>query len=82
MIKRRGFLGALLALAAAPSLAGYQPTKISRALAPGRYVSVLDFGADPTGRTYSDDAFKRAIAATSSGGTVNVPTGTYRLYRS
>lgn len=82
MTQRRGFLGAMMALVAAPNLAGYQPTKLARAIAPSRYVSVLDFGADPIGRDDSRAAFQRAIAAAGSGGVVNVPTGTYRVHQS
>ena len=79
MIQRRGFLGAMLALAAAPTIAGYRPTQLGRAISRGRYVSVLDFGADPTGRTHSDDAFRQAMKACESSGVVYVPPGTYRL---
>jgi polygalacturonase len=82
MIKRRGFLTAIMAVVAAPSLAGYQPTKLARAIAPNNYVSVLDFGADETGRNDSSAAFQRAIYAASSGGVVYVPTGTYRVHPS
>ena len=39
-------------------------------------VSVLDFGADPTGVASSVVAFNAAVA---NGGTVYVPSGTYRL---
>jgi hypothetical protein len=43
-------------------------------------VSVLDFGADPTGVSDSSTAFQNAINALSSnGGTILVPTGTYLL---
>lgn len=41
-------------------------------------VSVLDFGADPTGATESTTAFQNAINSLSAnGGTVFVPPGTY-----
>ena len=79
MIQRRGFLGALLALAAAPNLAGHQLTKLAQAIAPCRYVSVLDFGADPTGYHDSSAAFYRAMKCAGSGGVVHVPTGTFRV---
>jgi hypothetical protein len=39
-------------------------------------VSVLDFGADPTGAASSVSAFNDALAL---GGTVHVPSGTYKL---
>ena len=39
-------------------------------------VSVLDFGADPTGNTPSDDAFENALAASRK---VFVPFGTYKI---
>jgi len=43
-------------------------------------ISVLDFGADPTGVANSSTAFQNAINALSSdGGTILVPTGTYLL---
>jgi Pectate lyase superfamily protein len=76
---RRGFLGTLLALAAAPSVAGFMPTPVSAAVAPARYVSVLDYGADPTRGNDCTDAFRRAIAAAVAGGTVYVPPGEYRV---
>jgi polygalacturonase len=79
MIQRRGFIGAMLAIVAAPSFAGYKPTKLARSVAPGRYLSVLDFGADSTGRNDSSAAFRRAIEAASSSGVVRFPTGTYRV---
>jgi len=43
-------------------------------------VSVLDFGADPTGATDSGAAIRLAVAAvTSAGGQVNIPAGTYKV---
>lgn len=42
-------------------------------------VSVLSFGADPTGVTNSSGAFQAAMAAIGSWGKVNVPAGTYKL---
>ncbi len=45
-------------------------------------VSVLDFGADPTGAIESADAFDRAIAAARAGsGVVWIPEGTFRVSR-
>jgi hypothetical protein len=45
-------------------------------------VSVLDFGADPTGRVESSNAFDAAIAAAKSAGeTVFIPAGTYQVNR-
>lgn len=42
-------------------------------------MSVVDFGADPTGATDSNAAFQLAIDAVSAtGGVVNIPTGLYR----
>lgn len=41
-------------------------------------VNVLDIGADPSGRTDSTEAFKRALADTTACGVI-VPAGTYRL---
>lgn len=59
--------------------AGHQLTKLARATSPGRYVSVLDFGADPTGYRDSSAAFYRAMECAGSGGVVHVPTGTFRF---
>lgn len=42
-------------------------------------VSVLDFGADPTGVADSAPAFRRALAAVAYGGTLYIPTGKYLL---
>lgn len=43
-------------------------------------VSVLDFGADPTGSVDSTSAIMAAVTAVSTlGGTVYVPAGTYKL---
>jgi hypothetical protein len=45
-------------------------------------VSVLDFGADPTGRTESSNAFDAAIAAAKAAHkTVFIPAGTYQVNR-
>ena len=55
MIQRRGFLGAMLALASAPTIAGYRPTQLGRAISRGRYVSVLDFGAGTGIYSYAYD---------------------------
>ncbi len=41
-------------------------------------VNVLDIGADPSGRTDSTEAFKRALADAAACGVV-VPAGIYRL---
>jgi hypothetical protein len=47
-----------------------------------RSVSVLDFGADPTGRAESSDAFDAAIvAAKGARKTVFIPAGTYQVNR-
>jgi polygalacturonase len=79
MIQRRGLLGAMLALVVAPNLAGYQPKKLAQAIIPGRFLSVLIFGADPTGNADSTEAFQRAIEAAGSSRAVSVPIGTYRV---
>jgi hypothetical protein len=45
-------------------------------------VSVLDFGADPTGSAESSNAFNTAIAAAKAAGkTVFIPAGTYQVNR-
>jgi hypothetical protein len=45
-------------------------------------VSVLDFGADPTGNVESSNAFDAAIAAAKAAGkTVFIPAGTYQVNR-
>jgi hypothetical protein len=45
-------------------------------------VSVLDFGADPTGSVESSNAFDAAIAAAKTAGkTVFIPAGTYQVNR-
>jgi hypothetical protein len=45
-------------------------------------VSVLDFGADPTGSAESSNAFDAAIAAAKAAGkTVFIPAGTYQVNR-
>jgi hypothetical protein len=45
-------------------------------------VSVLDFGADPTGSAESSNAFDTAIAAAKAAGkTVFIPAGTYQVNR-
>lgn len=42
-------------------------------------ISVTDFGADPTGSIDSAPAINAAIATLTSGGTIYIPKGTYRL---
>lgn len=42
-------------------------------------VSLLDFGADPTGATDSAPAFRAALAAVAYGGMIFIPTGLYLL---
>ncbi len=50
--------------------------------APRGALSVTSFGADPTGRTDSSDAFQRAIdAASGTGRTVWIPPGTFTVTR-
>jgi polygalacturonase len=66
MTTRRGFLGSLLALAAAPAIAGFVPTPVSVAI----------------GRTDSTRAFQQAIDAAAGSGTVHFPAGTYRIRHS
>ncbi|MEU4452658.1 glycoside hydrolase family 28 protein [Nocardioides sp. NPDC023903] len=46
---------------------------------PEREVSIVDFGADPTGQTKSTDAFREAIASVNDagGGRVEVPPGVF-----
>ena len=51
-------------------------------LRPAIRVSVLDYGADPTGNTYSDEAFYAAVNAAlalGSTGFVYIPSGQYYL---
>lgn len=55
-----------------PPFTGAVQTNVEDKLS--QYVSVLDFGADPTGANDSHDAFADAI---QTGGTVYVPPGTY-----
>ena len=55
-------------------------TKVTNSMIAGASVSVLDFGADPTGTSDSGVAIRAAIASiTTSGGQVNIPTGTYKV---
>lgn len=51
-------------------------TKATYAMIDGAAFNVLDFGADPTGSASSVAAFNAAVA---NGGTVYVPSGTYKL---
>jgi hypothetical protein len=51
-------------------------TKVSNSMIQGAAYNVLDFGADPSGVASSLAAFNAAVA---NGGTVYVPSGTYRL---
>ena len=51
-------------------------TKVSYSMIQGAAYNVLDFGADSTGVASSVTAFNLAMA---NGGTVYVPTGTYKL---
>jgi hypothetical protein len=51
-------------------------TKATYSMIQGAAYNVLDFGADSTGVASSATAFNNAVA---NGGTVYVPTGTYRL---
>jgi hypothetical protein len=51
-------------------------TKVSYSMIQGEAFNVLDFGADPTGVASSLAAFNAAVA---NGGTVYVPSGTYKL---
>jgi len=44
---------------------------------PAGYLSVVDYGADPTGAKDSVDAFNKAIAAGKGGTGVWIPAGTY-----
>lgn len=77
---RRGFLGRMLALAAAPALAGYQINKLSVATIPSwfRHISVLDYGADPFGQRDSTSAARAAMAAARRAGkAMYVPPGNY-----
>jgi Pectate lyase superfamily protein len=49
---------------------------------PGKSVSVADYGADPTGKSDSADAFDQAIrAAQAKGRTVWIPAGTFQVDR-
>jgi hypothetical protein len=80
MTTRRGFLGSLLALAAAPAIAGFVPTPVSVAIDPVRYINVLAYGADPIGRTDSTRAFQQAIDAAAGSGTVHFPAREHTAY--
>jgi hypothetical protein len=61
-----------------PPFVGGVATTVSAKLA--QTISVLDFGADPTGATDSTAAFTAAVTAAIAGGLqVIVPGGTYRL---
>jgi len=42
-------------------------------------ISILDFGADPTGTTDSQPAIQAAIDAAPAGGTITLPVGVYRV---
>ena len=50
------------------------PAKIAFARAPTGFVSVLDYGADPSGVSDSSNAF---IAALSASNSIYIPCGTY-----
>jgi polygalacturonase len=57
-------------------------TKVSFSMIKGAYFNVLDYGAVGNGTTEDTTAFDLAIAAaTVSGGTVFVPSGTYYVDR-
>lgn len=49
-------------------------TKVSYSMITGAVVNVLDYGADPTGTTSSQNAF---VAALATGNSVYIPKGTY-----
>lgn len=77
---RRGFLGRILALAAAPALAGYQINKLNVATVPSwfRHIPVLHYGADRLGQQDSTVAFRAAIdVAYRTGKPLYLPTGNY-----
>ena len=57
-----------------PAGTGAVPTTVQAKLRES--VSVLDFGADPTGVASATSAFQAAV---NNGGTVYVPSGTYKL---
>lgn len=73
-----------LAASSGSSLVGYLPSGTSAVATTVQTkllesVSVLDFGADPTGVADSGPAFVLACAAVAaSGGTLNIPYGTYK----
>jgi len=46
---------------------------------PSGSVSITNFGADPTGSADSTSAFNSAISSAGAGGTVWIPTGTFRV---
>lgn len=56
------------------------PLHISLPTFPSLTMSVIDFGADATGSTFSTDAFQTTINAVSAqgGGTVEIPAGIYK----
>jgi hypothetical protein len=77
---RRGFLGRMLTLAAAPALAGYQINKLNVATVPSwfRHISVLEYGADRFGQRDSTAAFRAAIdVAYRTGKPLFCPPGNY-----
>ncbi len=61
------------------SYAGYHAGEVPLPALPTPQVSVLDYGADPTGETDSAAAFQAAIHALVEGGTVWVPEGEYTV---
>lgn len=44
-----------------------------------RTVSIMSYGADPTGATDSSAAFAAAFTSLAAGGTLYLPTGTYKI---
>lgn len=82
-LKRRSFLGGLIAAAFAPAAVAaplYSPTVYKGVC----YFDVTDFGADPTGRLDSTEAFQRCVDAANAYGdasgrpaTVRLPAGSF-----
>jgi hypothetical protein len=76
---RRGIIGAGIALAAACTVRSAPAIAVEKAIQSAAEVSILQFGADPTGMTDSSPAFQAAAAALpASGGTILVPPGIFK----
>lgn len=54
-------------------------TKATYSMIEGASISVLDYGADPTGVSDSTSSIQAAVNAAPSGGAVYFPSGTYKI---